>query len=61
IKFACSVQHDCRLRIGRKGQCKPAVIGKECQEHEETGCDRRLIKHSDDDHFILNMASLHNS
>ncbi|KAJ7189318.1 hypothetical protein GGX14DRAFT_580795 [Mycena pura] len=55
IQFGCSVQHNCR-----KGQCKPAVIGKECQEREETGRDRKLIKHSDDDHFILNMAGLHN-
>ncbi|KAJ6533199.1 hypothetical protein B0H19DRAFT_1214025 [Mycena capillaripes] len=33
---------------------------KEHQEREETNRDTMLIKHSDDDHFILNMSALHN-
>ncbi|KAJ7230002.1 hypothetical protein GGX14DRAFT_344444 [Mycena pura] len=55
IQFAFSVQHDCR-----KGKCLPAVVGKQRQEREETDLDRKLITHSDDDHFIINMAGLHN-
>ncbi|KAJ7204988.1 hypothetical protein GGX14DRAFT_368317 [Mycena pura] len=55
LQFICSVQHDCR-----KGGCQPAVIGKERQEREDTNRDRSLIKHTDDDHFVLNMGGLHN-
>ncbi|KAF7294511.1 hypothetical protein MKEN_01443800 [Mycena kentingensis (nom. inval.)] len=55
LEFECSVQHDCR-----RGHCKPAVAGKEQQEREDTTRDISLIKHTDDDHFILNMGSLHN-
>jgi hypothetical protein len=55
IQFVCSVQHDCR-----KGSCKPSIIRKEVQEREETHRTTMLIKHSDDDHFIILMAGLHN-
>lgn len=55
IRFEFSVQHDCR-----KGKCQPAVVGKHFQEREATDLDRKLIVHSDDDHFVINMAALHN-
>ncbi|KAJ7055231.1 hypothetical protein C8F01DRAFT_1063097 [Mycena amicta] len=55
IEFACSVQHDCR-----RGKCKPSVMGKQRQEREDTSHDMLLIKHQDDDHFVLNMGSTHN-
>ncbi|KAJ7801161.1 hypothetical protein B0H14DRAFT_3783975 [Mycena olivaceomarginata] len=55
IQFICSVQHDCRL-----GSCKPGISRKERQEREETNRDTMLIKHSDDDQFVLNMSGLHN-
>ncbi|KAJ6448104.1 hypothetical protein C8R45DRAFT_1115491 [Mycena sanguinolenta] len=55
LQFIFSVQHDCR-----QGKCQPVVIGKHFQEREETMLDRELIKHSDDDNFIINMAALHN-
>ncbi|KAJ7222568.1 hypothetical protein GGX14DRAFT_352846 [Mycena pura] len=55
IQFFCSIQHDCR-----HGQCKPAIAGKERQEREETTRDISLIKHTDDDHFIVNMSGFHN-
>ncbi|KAJ7509737.1 hypothetical protein B0H11DRAFT_1901131 [Mycena galericulata] len=55
VQFVMSVQHDCRM-----GHCKPAVIGKERQEREDTNRDRHLIKHTDDDHFVINMGALHN-
>ncbi|KAJ7080438.1 hypothetical protein B0H15DRAFT_787211 [Mycena belliarum] len=55
IQFVCSVQHDCR-----KERCKPAVMGKERQEREDTDRDRSLIKHGDDDHFVLSLIALHN-
>ncbi|KAJ7618023.1 hypothetical protein FB45DRAFT_1103391 [Roridomyces roridus] len=49
------VQHDCRM-----GSCKPAAVGRQMQERKETTLDKLLIKHSEDDHFILNMSALHN-
>ncbi|KAJ7253007.1 hypothetical protein B0H12DRAFT_1017789 [Mycena haematopus] len=55
IQFICSVQHDCRM-----GNCKPGISRKERQEREETNREAMLIKHSDDDQFVLNMAALHN-
>ncbi|KAK7033799.1 hypothetical protein R3P38DRAFT_2772786 [Favolaschia claudopus] len=55
VQFVVSVQHDCRM-----GHCKPAVVGKQRQERQETSQDRCLIKHTEDDHFILNMGGLHN-
>ncbi|KAJ7144229.1 hypothetical protein C8R44DRAFT_916194, partial [Mycena epipterygia] len=55
IQFIISVEHDCRM-----GHCQPAVVGKELQEREETSRNKSLIKHTDDDHFIINMGALHN-
>ncbi|KAJ7487204.1 ASST-domain-containing protein [Mycena galericulata] len=55
IRFICSVQHDCR-----HGECQPSIIGKERQEREDTTRDRSLVSHRDDDHFVLNMAGIHN-
>ncbi|KAJ7733552.1 hypothetical protein DFH07DRAFT_780573 [Mycena maculata] len=55
VQFVISVQHDCRM-----GHCQPAVVGKQMQEREETSQEKSLIKHSEDDHFILNMSALHN-
>ncbi|KAJ7835607.1 hypothetical protein B0H13DRAFT_2108073 [Mycena leptocephala] len=55
IQFIISVEHDCRM-----GNCEPAVVGKELQEREETSRHKSLIKHTDDDHFIINMGALHN-
>ncbi|KAJ7690611.1 hypothetical protein B0H14DRAFT_2420329 [Mycena olivaceomarginata] len=55
IQFICSVQHDCRM-----GNCKPGISRKERQEREETNRNIMLIKHSDDDQFVLNMSGLHN-
>ncbi|KAJ6563257.1 hypothetical protein B0H10DRAFT_2239490 [Mycena sp. CBHHK59/15] len=55
VQFIMSVQHDCRM-----GHCQPAVVRKERQEREETNRDKSLIKHTDDDHFIINMSALHN-
>ncbi|KAJ7476284.1 hypothetical protein B0H11DRAFT_1727256 [Mycena galericulata] len=55
IQFGISVQHDCR-----RGECQVAISGKERQEREVTARDKSLIKHQDDDHFIINMGGLHN-
>ncbi|KAJ7197514.1 hypothetical protein B0H12DRAFT_1037871 [Mycena haematopus] len=55
IQFVCSVQHDCRM-----GNCKPGISRKERQEREDTNRDTMLIKHADDDQFVLNMGGLHN-
>ncbi|KAF7324149.1 hypothetical protein MKEN_00637600 [Mycena kentingensis (nom. inval.)] len=55
LEFGCSVQHDCRT-----GRCKPVVAGKERQEREDTARDISLLRHTDDDRFVLNMGSVHN-
>ncbi|KAJ7738439.1 hypothetical protein B0H14DRAFT_2638483 [Mycena olivaceomarginata] len=55
VQFVISVQHDCR-----EGDCQPTVVHKEFQEREETSRNVSLIKHSNDDHFVINMAGLHN-
>ncbi|KAF7314261.1 hypothetical protein MKEN_00898700 [Mycena kentingensis (nom. inval.)] len=55
VLFICNVVHDCRF-----GRCKPAISGKVVQEREETMQDRSLIKHTDDDRFVLNLAGFHN-
>ncbi|KAK7028584.1 hypothetical protein R3P38DRAFT_2776286 [Favolaschia claudopus] len=55
IRFICSVQHDCRM-----GNCKPNAVRPVVQEREETNRTMTLIQHSDDDHFVINMAGLHN-
>ncbi|KAJ6490861.1 hypothetical protein C8R45DRAFT_1096404 [Mycena sanguinolenta] len=55
IQFIFSVQHDCR-----KGDCQPVAVRKEIQERQETDRNVSLVKHADDDHFVVNMAALHN-
>ncbi|KAF7358148.1 hypothetical protein MVEN_00862900 [Mycena venus] len=55
VQFVISVQHDCR-----EGDCQPTVVQKEFQEREETSRNVSLIKHSNDDRFVINMAGLHN-
>ncbi|KAF7310181.1 FAD-binding-3 domain-containing protein [Mycena indigotica] len=55
IQFVCSVAHDCR-----RGACQPVAGGKERQEREDTIRDTSLLKHTDDDRFVLNLAAFHN-
>ncbi|KAJ7183079.1 hypothetical protein B0H12DRAFT_1040514, partial [Mycena haematopus] len=55
IDFVFSAQHDCW-----RGNCQPTIARKEVQERQETDRNTSLINHSDDDHFIINMAALHN-
>jgi hypothetical protein len=55
IQHLCSVEHDCR-----KGNCQPLLKTREVQEREVTEREVSLIKHTDDDHFVLNLAAFHN-
>jgi hypothetical protein len=55
LQHLCSVQHDCRM-----GDCQPTFSAREFQEREATGRETHLIKHTDDDHFILNLSAFHN-
>ncbi|KAF7364109.1 hypothetical protein MSAN_01069900 [Mycena sanguinolenta] len=55
IQHLCSVEHDCR-----KGNCQPLLKTREVQEREATEREVSLIKHTDDDHFVLNLAAFHN-
>ncbi|KAF7304147.1 hypothetical protein MIND_00646400 [Mycena indigotica] len=55
MEFSCSVQHDCRM-----GHCQPAVVAKERQERQDTTRDISLVRHGDDENFVLNLGSVHN-
>ncbi|KAJ7793439.1 hypothetical protein B0H14DRAFT_2533522 [Mycena olivaceomarginata] len=55
IQHLCSVEHDCR-----KGNCQPLLKVREVQEREATEREVSLVKHTDDDHFVLNLAAFHN-
>lgn len=50
-----NVQHDCH-----RGKCLPTAQQHLNQERETTSRFRNIIKHSDDEHFIVNTQSLHN-
>ncbi|KAJ7187714.1 hypothetical protein GGX14DRAFT_320505, partial [Mycena pura] len=56
IWFRFSAQHDCRL-----ANCQPTGSRAVIQEREITFQTISLLAHADDDHFIVNMAALHNS
>ncbi|KAJ7213920.1 hypothetical protein GGX14DRAFT_534135 [Mycena pura] len=56
IWFRFSAQHDCRL-----ANCQPTGSKAVIQEREITSQTISLLAHADDDHFIVNMAALHNS
>ncbi|KAJ7112256.1 hypothetical protein C8R44DRAFT_833171 [Mycena epipterygia] len=57
VESTVNLQHDCHF-----GKCGPhssaSVLIR--QEREETSITRARIRHSDEDRFIVNMASLHN-
>ncbi|KAJ7867198.1 hypothetical protein B0H14DRAFT_3084134 [Mycena olivaceomarginata] len=55
VQHLCCVEHDCR-----KGDCQPTLKSREFQEREATDRETSLIKHADDDHFVLNLSALHN-
>ncbi|KAJ7266270.1 hypothetical protein C8J57DRAFT_1069087 [Mycena rebaudengoi] len=56
VLFRFSVQHDCRLM-----KCQPTALHPVMQERQETTRFTQLISHGDDEHFIINMAGLHNA
>lgn len=55
IECIVNVQHDCH-----RGHCTPTAKQYLNQERETTSRFRSIIKHNDDDHFIINTQSLHN-
>ncbi|KAJ7834766.1 hypothetical protein B0H14DRAFT_3087587 [Mycena olivaceomarginata] len=55
VQHLCCVEHDCW-----KGDCQPTLKSREFQEREATDRETSLIKHADDDHFVLNLSALHN-
>ncbi|KAF7344774.1 hypothetical protein MVEN_01638400 [Mycena venus] len=56
IMFNFSVAHDCRLV-----KCAPTALRHVIQERQETSQTMQLLEHGDDDHFVINMAGLHNT
>lgn len=55
ILCTVNVQHDCH-----HGGCLPTRSVPRIQECTPTSQSRMLLKHSDQTHFVLNTASLHN-
>lgn len=55
IISSVNVQHDCS-----RGNCTITRPQNLYQEREVTGRQRMLVAHLDDEHYILNMQSLHN-
>lgn len=56
VDFLISVQHDC-IMVGCPADARKA----EMQEREITSRKAAAVRHLDDDHFILNTHSMHNS
>ncbi|KAJ6625670.1 hypothetical protein B0H10DRAFT_1782828, partial [Mycena sp. CBHHK59/15] len=55
IMFLFSAEHDCHL-----ADCQATALCSVTQEGVETSRTVHLIEHADDDHFIVNLAGLHN-
>ncbi|KAJ6623002.1 hypothetical protein B0H10DRAFT_1944299 [Mycena sp. CBHHK59/15] len=56
VMFRFSAQHDCRLV-----KCAPTALWPVMQERQETSQTTKLLSHGDDEHFVVNMAALHNA
>ncbi|KAJ7780397.1 hypothetical protein B0H14DRAFT_3095767 [Mycena olivaceomarginata] len=56
VMFNFSAAHDCRLV-----QCAPTALRHVMQERQETSRTIQLLEHGDDEHFVINMAGLHNA
>lgn len=54
--FRFSAAHDCRLV-----KCAPTASRPVRQERQETSQSMQLLAHGDDEHFVINMAALHNA
>ena len=51
-----NVQHDCV-----RGKCLPEGTRSQVQEREETARTVKIIRHTDNDHFVVNMHVLHHA
>ncbi|KAJ7435722.1 hypothetical protein B0H11DRAFT_2366659, partial [Mycena galericulata] len=56
VMFRFSAQHDCRL-----AKCAPTALRPIMQERQETSRTMKLLAHADDQHFVINMAAIHNA
>ncbi|KAJ7509389.1 hypothetical protein B0H11DRAFT_1901510 [Mycena galericulata] len=56
VMFRFSAQHDCRL-----AKCAPTALRPIMQERQETSRTMKLLAHADDEHFVINMAAIHNA
>ncbi|KAJ7827162.1 hypothetical protein B0H14DRAFT_3721679 [Mycena olivaceomarginata] len=56
VMFNFSAAHDCHLV-----QCAPTALRHVMQERQETSRTIQLLEHGDDEHFVINMAGLHNA
>ncbi|KAJ7180000.1 hypothetical protein C8R43DRAFT_822415, partial [Mycena crocata] len=55
LESAVNLQHDCH-----RGSCGPDGTSPVMQEREKTSKTKPVIRHTDDNNFIVNTASLHN-
>ncbi|KAF8588126.1 hypothetical protein K439DRAFT_1274388, partial [Ramaria rubella] len=55
VLCAANIQHDCS-----QFSCSLTASKVIQQERLDTACSCHTVKHGDDKHFVLNMASLHN-
>ncbi|KAF7339456.1 hypothetical protein MSAN_02159900 [Mycena sanguinolenta] len=56
VMFRFSAAHDCRLV-----KCDPTALRPVRQERQETSQTIKILAHRDDEHFVINMAALHNA
>ena len=55
VEFKIAVEHDCQYI-----QCEATGTRHQMQEQQETERVIKVMKHLDDEHFIINLLSLHN-
>ncbi|KAF8172341.1 hypothetical protein K438DRAFT_1448186, partial [Mycena galopus ATCC 62051] len=55
LESAVNLQHDCY-----RGKCGPHGTSPIIQEREKTTKTKSIIRHTDDNYFIINTTSLHN-
>ncbi|KAJ6456513.1 hypothetical protein C8R45DRAFT_1056469 [Mycena sanguinolenta] len=56
IMFRFSAVHDCHL-----AKCAPTALRTVRQERQDTAQSIKILEHGDDEHFVINMAALHNA
>ncbi|KAF8521589.1 hypothetical protein BU17DRAFT_45623, partial [Hysterangium stoloniferum] len=56
VEFVINMPHDCA-----QGLCSNTGTSLKLQKHQETSRQLLTIQHKDDEHFIINLHTLHNA